>query len=485
MMGVSLYTSRIVLEQLGVEDYGIYNVVGGVVTMFSFLNGAMSQSTQRFLSFQLGKNNLENVRNVFENSLFIHLLIAVVVFVLAETIGVWFLNEEMTIPVAKMKSANWVLQFSLFSFMCSIMAVPFNAMIIAYERMNIYAYVSIASTIMKLLIVYLLVIAPNNKLELYAALGFGVTVLEAMFYGLFCKFKFNTFSLKCRRDKKLFKELSGFAGWNLFGNIAWICKGQGVNIVLNIFYGPILNAAYSVSTQVNNAVNTLVQNFTMALNPQLVKNYASEKYSEMNVLIIRSTKFAFMLTLLVAVPIFFNADKILHVWLKTVPPNAIIFTQLITILALVESFGNVMGNAIFASGKIKIYQILVGITILLNLPFSWLVLKNGYNPYCVFIVAIILGCTTVVERLLILKKNIPSFSVRLFIKKVFFRLFLLLIPICAVLWLAYEYDFLTKVNLFINVSLIILTVAIFEFVIGLTKDERNKIISMISQKFVK
>lgn len=485
VMGVSLFTSRVVLEQLGVEDYGIYNVVGGVVAMFSFLNGAMTQASQRFLSYELGRKSLTRLTQTFNASLSIHILIALVGLILAETLGLWFLNTQMTIPHDKMDSAQWVYQFAVLSFIVTIIRVPYNALIISHERMQIYAYLSVVEVLMKLGIVYLLAISPMGKLKIYAILMFVVCVVISAFYIYYSLRSFPESHGKFIIEREFFNPIMQFAGWSLFGTLAWMCKSQGVNIVLNIFFGPIVNAAYAIATQVNTAVNTLVQNFTTALNPQLVKNYAMNENRPLIQLLERGTKFSFLLLFIIATPLLLYTNGLLGIWLKVVPENAVIFTKLIVINALIESFAMVMGNAIQATGRIKFYQLIVGITILLNLPLSWVCLKLGFAPATVFIVSIGLSVLTIFERLLILRRNINGFSIRSFAVRCFGPVVCVVLLTGMSLWFINTYAMAEGTNTLVQTTLSMLVVGSIEFCVGLSSDERRSIIGIIKNRLQK
>lgn len=287
VMAVSLYTSRVILEQLGVMDYGIYNAVGGIVLVFQFLNGSMALSSQRFLSFEMGRRDFERLSRTFRASLTIHLTLIAFVLVIAETVGLWFLNTQMTIPPDRMASARWVYQFSIMTFSCTIMAVPFNALIISHEDFKVYTYTSVVEAALKLGVAYMLAFNLPDKLVFYAFGLFAVNLGIALFPALYCKLKYSECHLGFTREKELLKQLSSFAGWSLYESVAWVCKFQGVNLILNILFGPIVNAAYAVSMQVHSALNKVTVSFTSALNPQLVKNYASESFGSLSNLIIR------------------------------------------------------------------------------------------------------------------------------------------------------------------------------------------------------
>lgn len=483
VMGVSLYTSRIVLAELGVVDYGIFNVVGGIIVMFSFINGAMASSTQRFLSFEIGRGNTQQLEKTFKTAVTIHLIIAGSILILAETVGLWFLNSVMNIPHDKIVAANWVFQCSVLGYIISIIQVPYSASIIARESMSFYAYMGIVDVCIRLGIAFSLGLVVSGKLILYSSLLFGVAVLSFIIYSSYSRHKFKECKFGWLYEKAQFKEMASYAGWSTFGSLAWAGKSQGLNILLNVFFGPTVNAAYGVANQVNVAVNNFVQNFTTALNPQIVKNYSSGNYTEMRKLVIYGAKFSFFLMLVIAFPVIMIADQLLHFWLVKVPEYAVVFTQLVIINTLIESFTFSMGTGIQATGNIKWYQIIVGGTLLLNIPISYLLLKLYLFPPIVFFTNILLSCITIGERLIVMRNQIPGFSILNFCKKVY-------IPagiICSICGGIY---YLThcKLNIsnyhFIYVALISFVLAFgLEWLIGLNHRERNKIVGIIFAKF--
>lgn len=383
-MAISLYTSRIVLNTLGVVDFGIYNVVGGIVTMFSFLNGALASATQRFLSFELGRKNYSQLNKTFSISVTLHVLIAVIILVLAETIGLWFLNSKMNIPLERMEAANWVYHFSILTFIITVIQVPYNASIIANERMNIYAYVSIAEVSLKLLIVFMLVWIGFDKLKLYAILLFAVSLLIAAIYRTYCVKTFKECHYNYIWDKSLFKTLLNFSGWSLFGNFSWVIMGQGLNIVLNIFFGPTVNASRGIAFQINAVVSTFVNNFRTAINPQIIKSHASGDKTYMNMLVFESAKYSYYLLLLLTLPVLLETNTVLQLWLKLVPEYAVLFCQLVLINTLIHCFDASFGIVFQAIGKIKENQLLSGGLYLLILPISYMFLKFDYPPQTVF-----------------------------------------------------------------------------------------------------
>jgi len=470
-MAVSLYTSRIVLNTLGVEDYGIYSVVGGFVTMFGFLNSAMASATQRFLSFEIGRRDIIQLRNVFSMSVNIHFIIAFVVLLLAETIGLWFVNTQLTIPPDRINAAQWVYQFSILSMIVSIVSVPYNAIIIAHERMNVFAWVSIAEVSLKLLIVFMLQWFGFDKLKLYAVLVFSVSLIIRLIYGVYCKYKFKESKFRFFWDKPLFKTLMSYAGWNLWGNAAGVLMDQGVNILLNIFFGPVVNASRGIAYQVKSAMNQFVINFQMAMNPQIIKSYAADDLRYMHQLIFQGAKYSFFLLFTLSLPVLIETHFILNLWLKIIPEFSIIFIRLIIINILIDSLSGTLMTAAQATGKIRLYQSVVGGLLILNLPISYFFLKFGFTPEVTFLVSIGVSLVALFARLKIIGPLINS-SVLGYLKSVVFRI----IPVAAVSMLlpSLLYEFIQEgVYRFLAVSISsFFSVVIIVYLIGLGQAEK-------------
>ena len=336
-MAVSLYTSRVVLNILGVEDYGIYNVVGSVVTMFAFLNGALITSTQRYLTFELGRGDYDQLKKVFTTSIVIHAIIASLIVILAETIGLWFFYNKMVIPESRMTAAMWVYQLSIVTMVIQVMSAPYNSIIIAHERMGVFAVISILETILKLAIVYLLLVLSGDKLVLYAILVAVVQLLIRFVYTSFCKKNFEESQIIKGIDKTLLKEIGKFAGWNIWGNLAATLFGTGLNLLLNVFFGPVVNAARGIALQVESSIAQFSTNFLMAVNPQVTKLYAQNNLQEMRVLLSRASKFACYLMLMLSLPVMIETPVILTVWLKLVPDYTIPFLRLILCVAIIDA----------------------------------------------------------------------------------------------------------------------------------------------------
>lgn len=439
MMGVSLYTVRVVLSTLGEVDYGIFNVVAGVVTMFSFLSATMAGASQRFFAFELGRGDLVQLKKTFSMTMTIYLILAVVILILAETVGLWFLNNKMTIPAERMEAANWIFQFAILSFMVSMFAIPYNAAIIAHERMQVYAWVSLVEVALKLGVVYVLVLFSVDKLKLYAVLTFVVTLLVSLMYRAYCKRKFEECRFSFYWNKPLFREIVGYSGWNLFGSLAGVFNNQGISIILNLFFGPVVNAAQAVAVQVNNAINQFVQNFMMATRPQITKYYASGEKERMLTLVFQSSKYSFLLLFVLTMPILLETNYIFTLWLKDVPEHVVIFTRLIIVSALVDSLSLPLMAAAQATGKVKLYQTTVGGFMLLNLPLSYFLLRMGYPASIIFYLAIINSFLCLFIRLLLLRKMV-CLPIGSYFKGV-------LLPIIATGIFSYIFPFLVSIQL--------------------------------------
>ncbi|GHT97305.1 hypothetical protein FACS1894142_1530 [Spirochaetia bacterium] len=417
IMLVSLYTVRVVLNTLGAEDYGIYNVVAGVVTMFGFLSGSMASASQRYFSFEIGRGDFEQLKKTFSLSFLIYVLIAALVLLLAETVGLWFVNNKLVMPPERMDAARWVYQFSILSFLFTVLTMPYMAAIIAHEDMNIYAYMSIIEAVLKLGIVFLLGVISADKLQLYGILLCMVAVVNTTIYRTICTKKYQECRFGFYWNKDFFREITSFISWNLFGSIAEIAKTQGITIILNVFFGVIVNAARGLSIQLDGAVKSFSQNFTAAVRPQITKEYAAKNYDGMTKLTFRSAKISYFLMLLFSVPLLFEMPYILKLWLKNPPAYSLIFMSLMLIDSLLYSVSVPIMYVAQATGKIKLYQSVVSSIILLDVPVSFVLLKQGLPPYTVLIVRIILTIIAFFARLIMIKRLVP-FSITNFSKYV-------------------------------------------------------------------
>lgn len=415
---VGLYTSRVVLQTLGISDYGLYNVVGGIITLFTFINSTLASGTQRFMSFALGEQNFNKMKSVFSTAIYLHALFSLIIVVIAEIVGLWLLYNKMQIPDGRMDAAFWVFQFSIFATMIKMMEVPYMATLIAHERMNIYAYISIYDVFMKLLIVYLIQLVNYDKLILYAFLLFVVHISSALLYLLYCRTKYSETRSIVGFNKSTFKEIASFSGWNIFGCGAVALQGQGVNILLNMFFGTVVNAARGIAFQVNVIILQFVHNFQVAVNPQIVKLYASGQKEEMIKLVLNNSKFAAFLFLIIAIPAFVEIEFVLRIWLGEYPNYAPIFLRIIIVQSLIQTMNRPVVMAIHAVGKMKDVNLTSGSVLLLILPVSYILLKLGCSPVTVFLVNIIPWLLELLLVLYWLRKYI-NFPIWEFYKKVY------------------------------------------------------------------
>lgn len=480
-MGVSLYTVRIILDILGAEDYGIYNVIGGIVTLFSFLSNTMASSTQRFLSFEMGKEEKDaSLSNVFSISMNIYIVLVVIIFLFSETIGLWFINNKLTIPETRLTAANYVYQSSILSFIVTLLCIPYNASIIAMERMNVFAYSSIVDAILKLAIVWLLPYIEIDHLKVYAILMFIAITSIQFFYFWYCKSHFNFCRYKHYKNKYLFNNMLSFAGWNMIGSLANILRGQGLNILINLFFSPVVNAAYSIAFQVNNAITNFTNNFYTAVRPQLVKLYASRRKEDMIELGFQSSRFAFYLMLIIASPMIMHSKEILEIWLKNVPSHTVNFLQIVIFCSLIEVLTIPLANMIQATGRIKTFQMTVSTLYLLNIPISYTFLFFGFKPEITLWINLTLILFSLLPRLLICKKEF-GLSIVSYITHVLAHVSIpfAIIFICFYFYVL-KYPLIS--NLFINISIEILFSLIIVIFMGLTSKERNYLITSITNK---
>lgn len=406
MMLIGLYTSRVILNVLGVEDYGTYNVVGGVVSMFSLLTASMSSSISRFLTFELGRGDEEHLKRVFSTSLNVQFIMAAIIIVATEIVGVWFLNYKMNIPEGRMEAANWVMQCSIMTFVVGLLMSPYNASIISHEKMGIYAYVSIWDAVMKLVIVFALYISPFDKLKSYAVLLLCVSLMTTCIYWIYCKKHFEECRYQQILDKKLLKEITSYAGWGVVGDGAWILNTQGVNILINLFFGVTLNAARGIATTVDHMVQQFVRNFMVALNPQITKSYAAGDYDYMHKLVFLGSKYSYFLMLLFMIPICLETRLLLTLWLKIVPDYAVVFTQLSLIASLCMMLSNTLTTSIAATGKIRNYQLVVGMMSLSIFPMTWIAFKLGMSPISCYVIYLFVFFLMIFAKIKLVKDKI-------------------------------------------------------------------------------
>jgi O-antigen/teichoic acid export membrane protein len=418
IMLVSLYTVRAVLNTLGVEDYGIYNVIAGVVVLFSFLNGAMASATQRFLNYALGQNNIEEARNIYSLSFILYVFISLLIIILAETAGLWFLQTKLNIPAGRKDAAFAAYQCSIAAAVIGLLRTPYHATIIAYEKMSFFALVSIVESLLKLGTAFLLATIHFDSLIVYAFLTFASGIIIFVIYKLYCNKTFETAHFRYCRDKTLLRRLASFSGWSIFGGIAYIGRAQGTNILINIFTDVRTNAAMAVATQVNTAVYSFVANFQTAFNPQIIKSYAAENLVYFKNLLIQASKISFYLLFIFFLPIYVNAEFIIKLWLKNAPEYTVIFIRLILILSLIDAVSGPLWMSVQATGNIKKYQIVVSCFILANLPVSLLFLTYRFSPDWVLLIRIFLESAKLLWLVFYLQKKI-NFPIRILFTDVF------------------------------------------------------------------
>lgn len=418
MMIISFFTARITLEALGVVDYGINNVVGGLVSMFSLISGSLSSSVGRFMTFGLGKGNNVELNKIFCTSVNIHIILAIIVVIAIETIGIWFLNNKMVIPAERLTAAHWVLQSSTVLFAVGLLSIPYNAAIIAHERMDIYAYFTFFDVFARLAIIFAIKYYGGDRLILLAIISLIPPLIKQFYYWHFSKKNFEECTYHAVWDKKTFKEMFGFAGWNFIGCTAGLTKDQGVNIAINMFTGPAVNAARGIAMQVNGIIGQFIGSIQVAINPQIIKEYASGNLTRMHSLIFKSTRFTYYLFLILSIPVLLEIETILYIWLGQVPEHTVWFTRLTIILSLAEIISNALIRAQEANGNIRNYQIVVGGLLLMNFPVSYILLKMGYFPEVTVIAAIIISQICLLARLAFLKRMI-KLPVGAFFKNVY------------------------------------------------------------------
>lgn len=474
-MAVGLYASRVVLATLGASDYGLYNVVGGVVVVLASINGTLATGTQRFLSFALGENDEYKLKTVFSTAVLLHLLFAAIFLIVAETAGLWFLNAKMNIPVGREVAAFWVYQFSIVATVINIIQVPYMSAIIAHEKMSVYAYMSIYDAVAKLLIVYLIQGASYDKLIFYSALVCAVGATSALLYNLYCRYKFAECKLHPKMDKSIFKEMAVFSGWNIFGCVAVPLQTQGLNILLNIFFNTIVNAARGIAVQINNIILQFVNNFQTAVNPQIVKLYAAGKKEEMIHLVINNSKFAGFLYLFIAVPLFVEIEFVLDIWLGEYPEYTIPFVRIILIQSLIQTLTRPVVMVVHAVGKMKGPNLTAGIALLLAVPLTYVLLKAGLDPVSVFAINLIPWILETFFELYFENKYI-GFPIWGFYKKVYLVVFpiaLLLLAVPYVVHIYLPFDGLGRFLVVGGVSVI--TSAVIIYYLGLSKHLREMI----------
>lgn len=420
IMMINLYTSRVILQALGVQDYGIYNVVGGFVAMFGLLSNSLSAAIIRFITFELGTGNKDKLNKIFSSSVTIQIAISLIIVVLIEVLGVWFVNNKMVIEPERLTVANWCLQLSMITFCVNIIAVPYNALIVAYEKMAAFAYISILEALLKLGICFLVMFSPVDKLVSYAILLTIVAILIRFIYAIYCSRHFEESKYHFYFDKELLYKMFAFSGWNFIGAGAGVLREQGVNVLINVFWGTAVNASRGIALQVSAAVTSFSSSFITAVNPQITKSYASNDKELSFQLVTQGARLSFYLLLLLSLPVFLETPILLHIWLTVVPAYTVVFVRLILIYVMTESLSYTMMTLMLATGNIRNYQLIVGGLQLLNFPLSYVILKLGCTPEWTIVVAIFVAVICLFVRLFMLNK-MAGLPIRDFVVKVVFN----------------------------------------------------------------
>ena len=477
-MVITLFTTRVVLNVLGVEDYGIHNVVAGFVTMFTFVSDTMVSASQRFFACELGVGNMKKLNDYFNATFLCYIIMIFVLVVIIEGFGIWFLNNKMVIPATRLFAANWVFHLAVATFVINLLSVPYTSMIIAQERMGIFAFVSLVAAVLRLLIVYLLLVTSGDKLILYSFLIVVVTFINAFWFYIYCKkwFKHET-RLRMVWNGAMMKELISFSWWSLFWTMANVGRSQGINILLNVFFNPVINAARGIAYQVNAAINQFVNSFFQAIRPNIIKLSAKNEYERMIHMVFTSSKLSFYLMMLIVVPIIFETPYILSVWLDVVPEKTIIFTRLVVLIALVDTLGLPLITSINANGNIMWFNIITGLILLFNLPISYFLLRVGYSAEFVFYVAIVISIIAHIVRVYFSKK-IVGMRIMPYCEEVIVRICLVTIPIAGVGYLIH----INTLNFFFKVVLMLLVTVGVSFSVGISSQEKKMLASLIKKR---
>lgn len=484
LMLVGLYTSRVVLGALGEDDYGIYNVVGGVVAMFTIVSGALNSAVSRFITFEMGKGEAAQLEKVYSTAVTIQLLIALVVVLLAEPLGLWFIDSKMTIDPARIPAARTVLHFSLLAFVINLMSVPQMASITAHEKMSAYAYIGLLDGFLRLAVAFLILHSSADRLVLYAALMALAVFIVRLAYGAYCRRFFPECRYRPVFDRRLIKEMFSFAGWNFIGVTAGVLRDHGGNILVNLFSGPAVNAARGVAVQLNGTVQGFVTNFMTAVNPQITKSYASGDREYMLSLVKRSSRMSFYLLFIIALPILFNTEYLVSLWLKDVPDSTVTFVRLFLVFALSESLSNPLMTAAQATGNIRRYQSIVGGLIMLNLPVSYVCLKAGAAPEVTVVVAVVISQICLAARLILLK-GMVGLDAGAFVRCVWINV--IMVSAAAILLPCLADSFLPDgfPGFLASFLICVLSAALSVLYVGCSRKERSEMVDVVVERFRK
>lgn len=485
IMVVSLYTSRVILSTLGEVDFGLYNVIGSIVVAFSFLNGVLSSACSRYYAIELGRKDEKALNNVFNLNIILFLILGVIIFILAETVGLWFMNHKMQIPLDRMGAAQWVYQCSVIAFVINMITTPYRSIVTAREDMKVHAYCSVVEAVLKLMIVYVLTVIPYDKLSIYAILNLGLSVGVGAFYHFYCRHYYKECRFSFYFERKLFVEIFHYTKWQVLGAIADIGKNSGINIILNMFFGALLNAARGIAYQVNMNINQFVVNFTMSFNPQIIKSYAVGETKEMMNLVFFSSKISYFLLFVLVFPVCVEIDTILAIWLGEVPDYTAIFCRLTLLASLVDSLSYSLSTAVRATGNVRLFQSLVSGTLLLAVPVAYVMYKwGGFEPASVFYMLLIISCVAQILRIYVMAR-IHKMHISEYIRQV-------IAPILGVTILSLPLPLIVRgfMDNSIWASLLVIimcmvSAALNIFFVGLTATERAKLISSVKEGIAK
>ncbi|SNU03308.1 Membrane protein involved in the export of O-antigen and teichoic acid [Prevotellaceae bacterium MN60] len=476
---VTLYTSRVIIKTLGIDDFGIYSIVGGIVVLFSFISTSLRSSTQRFVSYELGLGEKGDVNKVYSVSMLCHIVMALIFFVLAETIGLWYVENKLNVPLDRVEATQWVYQFCILTFIANIFQAPYNAIIIAYEKMCFYAYISIIEVVLKLAVAFLIVISPGDKLIVYSILLSIVSIICVLIPYVYCKWKLRIGRIKILYERKLFANIMCYSGWTMLSGCAVVVTQQGGNILLNLFYSVAANGAFGIANQVSSAIYGFVYNFQSAFQPQIVKQYAAQENDGLYKLVGRASIFSFYLLLLIAVPFCISTDYILELWLDSCPEYAAVFCQLMILYFLMDALQAPLWMLIGAKGKVGGYITWSTILFLLNLPISWFLLKAGYPAYVVFIIRVAINFLTCIIRPFYVRYLINTFPLRQY---GVVTLRALIVTSALVITYLLTKDMANDMNDLLKICFSFLYSVLVIWVIGLKKDEKNWIKQIVLEK---
>lgn len=481
-MLIGLFSVRIVLQALGEVDYGIYNVVAGIVTMLAFLNNSLSSATQRYLSIELGLRNRKGLNSIFQSSLLLYIIICCGILIVAETVGLWLVNDVLNYPKERTSAVNWIYQFSILSFLFSVLSAPYNATIIAHEKMNVFASITIVEAVCKLTMVIFLLVVNADKLILYGLMMMIISAAVFLMFYCYCKRHFEECIFNFKWDKKILKEIGAFAGWNIFGSLSNIFRSQGINIVLNLFFGAVANAARGISYQVEGLLNTFIQNFYIAAKPQIIKSWAEKDFTTVESLVLKITRVGYYLSFVLSLIFIVNSYYVLNLWLGQVPEHTVLFTNLMVISGIFVALSSPLMIVIHATGKIAKYQMIAGIINICVLPLSIFAIQLWHNSACPFIVLLI---GNIFIWILTLERTIviASFSLSKYLKVLFKMAIVSIITSCVVIFLSiYLYNGFYKLIVTSIVCAGVCSITAYNIDLNIT--EKVKIREILKRKVV-